>query len=155
MSKKLFFLTSFVLLLSLALQSLANAQNQIPNWEFDEPLNVGTSGHWWLWQSENAVLTVVQGAGLSGNNALKVDTSPGSLDPMQVISSYLKLEQGVTYVISFMAKADTERTVSVKLQGRTDNDWQVYWSQGGLQLTTEPQTFTFDHPEWHRCGCLF
>ena len=145
MSKKLFFLTSFVLLLSLALQSLANAQNQIPNWEFDEPLNVGTSGHWWLWQSENAVLTVVQGAGLSGNNALKVDTSPGSLDPMQVISSYLKLEQGVTYVISFMAKADTERTVSVKLQGRTDNDWQVYWSQGGLQLTTEPQTFTFEY----------
>ncbi len=145
MFKKLLLLTSFVLVLSLALQSLANAQNQIPNWEFDEPLNVGTSGHWWLWQSENAALTVVQGAGLSGNNALKVDTSPGSLDPMQVISSYLKLEQDVTYVISFMAKADTERTVSVKLQGRTDNDWQVYWAQGGLQLTTEPQTFTFEY----------
>ena len=149
MCRKLFLLTSFVLLLSLALESPANAQNQFRNWEFDEPFVTGGGGNpdtqWWLWQSENAALSVVQGAGLSGNNALKVDTSPGSLDPMQLISSYLKLEQGATYVISFMAKADTERTVSVKLQGRTDNDWQVYWAQGGLQLTTEPQTYTFEY----------
>jgi hypothetical protein len=149
MCRKLFLFTSFVLLLSLALESPANAQNQFRNWEFDEPFVTGGGGNtdtqWWLWQSENAALSVVQGAGLSGNNALKVDTSPGILDPMQLISSYLKLEQGVTYVISFMAKADTERTVSIKLQGRTDNDWQVYWAQGGLQLTTEPQTFTFEY----------
>ena len=149
MCRKLFLLTSFVLLLSLALESPANAQNQFRNWEFDEPFVTGGGGNtdtqWWLWQSENAALSVVQGTGLSGNNALKVDTSPGSLDPMQLISSYLKLEQGATYVISFMAKADTERTVSIKLQGRTDNDWQVYWAQGGLQLTTEPQTYTFEY----------
>jgi len=149
MCRKLFLLTSFVLLLSLALESPANAQNQFRNWEFDEPFVTDGGGNpdtqWWLWQSENAALSVVQGAGLSGNNALKVDTSPGSLDPMQLISSYLKLEQGATYVISFMAKADTDRTVSIKLQGRTDNDWQVYWAQGGLQLTTEPQTYTFEY----------
>ena len=149
MCRKFFLLSSFVLLLSLALESPANAQNQFPNWEFDEPFVTGAGSNpdtqWWLWQSENAALSVVQGAGLSGNNALKVDTSPGSLDPMQLISSYLKLEQGATYVISFMAKADTDRTVSIKLQGRTDNDWQVYWAQGGLQLTTEPQTFTFEY----------
>jgi hypothetical protein len=149
MCRKLFLLTSFVLLLSLALESPANAQNQFRNWEFDEPFVTGGGSNpdtqWWLWQSENAALSVVQGAGLSGNNALKVDTSPGSLDPMQLISSYLKLEQGATYVISFMAKADTDRTVSIKLQGRTDNDWQVYWAQGGLQLTTEPQTYTFEY----------
>jgi hypothetical protein len=44
-----------------------------------------------------------------------------------------------------MAKADAPRTVSVKLQGRTLYNWDVFWRQDGIELTTEPQVYTFEY----------
>jgi hypothetical protein len=64
-------LVSAVLLVGL-LGVAADAQNQIRNWEFDEPFVTGSGGnpdtHWWLWQSANFTgLSVVQDAGMSGD----------------------------------------------------------------------------------------
>ncbi len=125
----------------------ADAQNQIRNWEFDEPLDTATaSGHWWMWQAENFTgLSVVEGEGLSGRYAMKVDISEGASGPLQVIQSLLRLEQGTTYVISFTAKAEAPRTIGVRLQGRTLYNWQTFWQQTDIELTTEPQTFTFEY----------
>ena len=144
MSRKKFCLICFVSVLSIALASTAGAQNQIPNWEFDEPMVLTTI--WNRWTSENFTsLSIVEGAGLSGQYAMKVDIAEGASDPLTVFRSYLKLEQGVTYTISFMAKADAPRTVNVYLQARTLNNWQVYWSAGSVGLTTTPQTYTFQY----------
>ncbi|MHC4593955.1 MAG: LamG-like jellyroll fold domain-containing protein [Planctomycetota bacterium] len=149
MCKKLIYVVSFVLVFGL-FGLRADAQNQIRNWEFDEPFVTGPGGdtatHWWLWESANFTgLSVVQGAGLSGDNAMKVEIPAGASGSLQVIQSYLKLEQGVTYTISFMAKADAPRTISVKLQGRTLYNWDVFWRQDGIELTTEPQVYTFEY----------
>jgi hypothetical protein len=124
----------------------ANAQNQISNWEFDDPLVIGTEGDWWMWESVNFTgLFIVHDAGLSGENALHVAMPDGASGSLQIYHSYLKLEQGVTYTISFMARADAPRTITVRLMGRTLYNWQTFWSQAGVQLTTEPQTFTYQY----------
>jgi hypothetical protein len=129
----------------------ANAQNLISNWEFDVPGDPTTGGflvQWHLWQSENFTdVTIVEGAGLSGRYAMKVDIGSGPFDPLQIFQSNLVLKQGVTYTISFMAKADAPRTISMGLQTRTNSarQWYVYWRQDNIQLTTEPQKFTFEY----------
>ncbi len=146
MSRKIFCLICFVSVLSIALVSIADAQNQISNWEFDEPLVVGTEGDWWMWEDINFTgLSVVQDAALSGDNAMHVAIPDGASGSLQVYHSYLKLEQGVTYTISFMARADAPRTISVVLMGRTLYNWSWFWNQSGVELTTEPQTYTFEY----------
>ncbi len=133
---------AFVIVVALSVVT-ARAQNQIPNWEFDE--SVTLTSLWNLWQSENFTgISTVQGAKLSGRNAMKIDIGTGSLDPLLVFRSYLKLEQGKTHYISFMAKADAPRPVTLLIQARALHSWQVYWSQD-IQLTTEPQTFNFEY----------
>ncbi|HUT46180.1 MAG TPA: PA14 domain-containing protein, partial [Sedimentisphaerales bacterium] len=141
------YLVCTVLVLGLWLPgTVADAQNQIRNWEFDEPLVIGVDGHWWMWESVNFTgLSVVQGAALSGENALQVAMPDGASGSLQVYQSFMKLEQGVTYTISFMARADAPRTITVRLQARTLYNWQTFWSQAGIELTTEPQTFTFQY----------
>jgi hypothetical protein len=140
-----------VLVLGLLLSgTVAHAQNQIRNWEFDEPFVTGGGGdvntNWWLWESVNFTgLSVVQGAALSGENALQVAIPPGAAGSLQVYQSFLKLEQGVTYTISFMARADAPRTVTVRLMGRTLYNWQTFWTQTDIELTTEPQTYTYQY----------
>jgi hypothetical protein len=126
--------------------TVAVAQNQIRNWEFDEPLVVGVDGHWWMWESANFTgLSIVQGAALSGENAMQVAIPDGAAGSLQVYHSFLELEQGVTYTISFMARADAPRTITVRLMGRTLYNWQTFWSQSEIQLTAEPQTYTFEY----------
>ena len=147
MCRELICLVFFVLVLGLSGMP-ANAQNQIRNWEFDEPFVTGGGGNldtqWWLWEAANFTgLSVVHGAALSGENALQVAIPPGASGSLQVYQSFLKLEQGVTYTISFMARADAPRTITVRLMGRTLYNWQTFWTQTGIQLTTEPQTYTF------------
>lgn len=153
MSRNLICVVTFMAVLGL-FGVAADAQNQIRNWEFDEPLDTtGATGHWWMWETQNFTgLSVVEGAGLSGRNALKVDINEGAPSPLQVIQSFLTLEQGTTYVISFMAKADAPRTVTVLLQGRTLYNWQVFWMQADIELTTEPQTFTFEYTHGRHGG---
>ena len=140
------YLVCITLILGLLLSgNVAEAQNQIRNWEFDVPMNLDDV--WNFWRSENFTsIEIVEGAGLSGQYAMKVDIEPGPPDPLLVFQSNLGLEQGQTYTISFMAKADDTRTVNVQLQARSDSvrPWHVYWIET-VELTTEPQTFTFEY----------
>jgi hypothetical protein len=103
---------------------------------------------WHIWQGPNFNgLSIVEGAGLSGPYAMKIDIADGPVDPLQVFQSNLELKQGVTYTISFMAKADAPRTISVGLQTRTNSpqQWWVYWQEADIELTTEPQLFSFEY----------
>jgi hypothetical protein len=135
-------LTAFAAVVVLATVT-AEAQNQIPNWEFDQQVTL--TSLWNLWESPNFTgLTIVEGARLSGRNAMKIDIAGGTLDPLLVFRSYLKLEQGKKHYISFMAKADAPRPVELLVQARALHNWQVYWSQT-IQLTTQPQTFNFEY----------
>ncbi|MHC4354216.1 MAG: carbohydrate binding domain-containing protein, partial [Planctomycetota bacterium] len=135
------YLVCTVLVLGLLLSgNVANAQNQIKNWEFDVPMNLDDV--WNFWRSENFTsITIVEGAGLSGQYAMKVDIEPGPPSPLLVFQSNLGLEQGATYTISFMAKADAPRTVNVQLQARSNSPqpWRVFWIET-VDLTTEVQT---------------
>jgi len=134
-------LVAFVIVIALSAVT-AQAQNQIPNWEFDEQVTL--TSLWNLWRSENFTgISTVQGAKLSGRNAMKIDIG-GPIDTLLVFRSYLKLEQGKTHYISFMAKADAPRSVTLLVQARTLYNWQVYWAQD-IQLTTEPQMFNFQY----------
>ena len=76
---------------------------------------------------------------------MQVAMPDGASGSLQVYQSFMELEQGVTYTISFMARADAPRTITARLQGRTTNNWQTFWSQAGIQLTTKPQTYTFEY----------
>ena len=145
------YLICTVLILGLWLPGKAAvAQNQIRNWEFDEMPFVTDNGwttnnHWWMWESVNFTgLFVVQDAALSGENAMWVAIPDGASGSLQVYQSHKELVQDETYTISFMAKADAPRTITVRLQGRVNNNWTTYWEQGGIQLTTESQTYTFE-----------
>jgi hypothetical protein len=140
------YLVCTVLVLGLLLSgNVANAQNQIKNWEFDVPMNLDDV--WNFWRSENFTsITIVEGAGLSGQYAMKVDIEPGPPSPLLVFQSNLGLEQGATYTISFMAKADAPRTVNVQLQARSNSPqpWRVFWIET-VDLTTEVQTYTYQY----------
>ena len=48
-----------------------------------------------------------------------------------------------SFVITFDAKAEADRTISVKLGGDDDNGWAVYSSQYSPALTTEYKTFKY------------
>ncbi len=135
-------LAVFVIAVALAAVT-AHAQNQIPNWEFDQQVTL--TSLWNLWESPNFTgLSIVQDAKLSGRNAMKIDIAGTDLDPLLVFRSYLKLEQGKKHYISFMAKADAPRSVELLVQARTLYNWRVYWS-GTIQLTPEPKTFNFEY----------
>jgi endoglucanase len=123
-----------------ALVPNAPVQNQIRNYEFD----FGTD-HWWKWTSGGgaASISAVTGAELSGMNALKVsiDNGGSASSSVMAIQSNLQLESGKSYRISFMAKADSSRTIQTNLQER-GGDWTVHW-QRQQQLTTTPKTFSY------------
>jgi RHS repeat-associated protein/uncharacterized delta-60 repeat protein len=122
---------------------LPSGGNPVRNNEFDE----GNS-HWILfdWSGPNNsnggnVFSIVQGAGLSGNNAAHVDivntNNAGWTIGLRNDFDF-ELEQGRTYEISFMAKAESNRPIDVAIRG--DNLGGTYWSQT-VNLTTAPQTF--------------
>ena len=145
MSRKKICLICFVSVLSMALTSTTSAQNQIPNWEFDQPMDLLSI--WRIWTDDNfSSLSIVEDAALSGQYAMKVDFVPGASGEMLVFMSFLELKQGATYTISFMAKADAPRTVNVQLQARATSaqPWHVYWIET-VDLTTEAQTYTYQY----------
>src|SRR5690606_35150310 len=121
------------------------ATNQ--NGEFDD----GMSG--WVvydWTGPNQgnggnEFSVVQGAGLSGDNALHVDivndnAEGWTLQLRQALN--FRLEVGRTYEISFMAKAESARQINPLLNASPSNT--NYWT-GTANLTTSPQTFIYKY----------
>lgn len=130
-------------------------ENQIINGEFDDGLN-----SWNTYGAAGFNLQVVQGAALSGNNAIMVDISDASAGTaIGFAQGGLGLVEGQTYPIGFTAKAEQDREMVVLFQiYKTEiPQWITPW-ETTVQLTTDPQSFKFeylhesetttDHPEW-------
>ena len=135
-----------VLVVALAMAgAVAHADNQLRNWEFDEPL-AGADANWWLWEtSDFERVEPVPDETMSGDMSLRIVIPDGAGGALQLIQSYLELVQGETYYISFMARADAPRTISTMLLSRSTHNWSQYWVAGPIELTTEVQTFTFEY----------
>jgi F5/8 type C domain/Carbohydrate binding domain len=121
--------------------AVARADNQLRNWEFDEPL---AAENWWLWETGDFErVEPVADESMSGDMSLRVVIPDGAAGSLQLIQSYLGLAEGETYYISFMARADEPRSISTMLLGRSTNDWATYWRMD-VELTTAVQTFTYE-----------
>ena len=142
MSKRCMLLPVFVAALGLA-GAIAHADNQLRNWEFDEPL---AGDNWWLWETTDFErVEPVPDTTMSGDMSLRIVIPDGAAGSLQLIQSYLELVQGETYYISFMARADAPRTISSMLLSRSTYNWAQYWLAAGIELTTQVQTFTFEY----------
>jgi len=121
------------------------AQNLILNGEYD----TGTS-NWSLTDFTSPAgssISVVQGANMSGNNALRIDivntdNSGWKLQLEQLLN--FRLEVGKTYRLKFMAKAESNRNVTVSLFGNGTN-YNYYYSYVPFSLNTSTQEFTIDY----------
>ena len=142
MWKKCILLIAFVVALG-AGGAVARADNQLRNWEFDEPLG---DDNWWLWEvADFERVEPVADESMSGDMSLRIVIPDGAAGSLQLIQSYLELVVGDTYYISFMAGADEPRVISTMLLGRSTNDWAQYWIVGNIELTTAVQTFTYEY----------
>lgn len=73
---------------------------------------------------------------------IDIEKEGGEVHSVQLLQ-HLGIAKGYTYEISFEAKAQTAREITVKLGGDEDNKWAVYSSQYNPKLTTEYQTFKY------------
>lgn len=114
--------------------------NMVTNPEFD----LGTNG--WDIQNNsgaNGTMTVVTTANLSGENALKLcAANAGTLEWHVQVRQNAPITAGKNYTISFMAKADADRTMGVSIQQEGD-PWTTHFGQT-VNLTTASQTFSFN-----------
>ncbi|MHC4146592.1 MAG: PA14 domain-containing protein, partial [Planctomycetota bacterium] len=155
MSKKLFFLISFVLVCVLS-GSISQAQeNQFYNSEFDDGLNA-----WGSYGSAGFTMEVVQSGALSGNNAVLLDiTNASAAASIGIQQGVPQLVKGQTYPFGFIAKSDQEREMVVLIQ--LSKPEVPSWTDIFLttvQLTTDPQKYsleythedegTLEHPGW-------
>ncbi len=135
---------SIVIVLVLGLcGSIAVAQdNQIVNGEFDDDLN-----SWDLYGAAGFNLEVVQGAAMSGNNAIMVDVVDASAGTaIGFAQQMIGLVQGDMYPIGFTAKAEQDREMVVLFQlwKQEIPQWLTLW-ETTVQLTTSPQSFNFEY----------
>ncbi|MGC3945456.1 MAG: Ig-like domain-containing protein [Chryseolinea sp.] len=120
---------------------LPAAGDFIANGEF----NSGTTG-WQLVDTTTplgAGISVVTNASMSGSNALRVDVQNTSNEgPALQLKQQLgrRLRNGMTYRMTFLAKAESNRQVTLVLAGATT----TYFSQA-INLTTTAQRFTVDY----------
>jgi hypothetical protein len=155
MSKKLIYLTSFVLVCALS-SAISRAQvNQFNNSEFDDGLN-----SWASYGSVGFTREVVQSGALSGNNSVLLDiTDASSATSIGISQGIRQLVQGQTYPLGFIAKSDQEREMTVLIQLHKPEDGSyndIFLTR--VQLAPEPQKFFFeythedesttDHPGW-------
>ena len=114
----------------------------INNGEFDN----GTTG-WALQNNGGATgtMTGVTNGNLSGTNSLRIcpSATPGTLEWHVQVSQTTPIVSGKTYTISFMAKADAARQISVSIQ-ELASPYTTYFTQT-VNLTTTAQTFTFTY----------
>ena len=113
-------------------------ENQIINGEFDAGIEP-----WQRSDGDGFTIEVVQDAGLSGANALKIDVLDAAAQESIMISQGdLVLERGATYHIGFTAKADTDRQIGVILE--QDVSWAYAWHEW-IDLKHTPQAFIFEY----------
>src|SRR5690606_2330267 len=112
--------------------------NLIINPEFDQ----GMTG-WTLYDytGDGNSAAVVQNGGMSGSNSLHVDiTSSNDVGWRIQLAQHLNFlfELGKTYEISFVAKAESPRTIRTAITGSPSG--ATWWAPNTINLTTTPQT---------------
>ncbi len=141
MEKKLYCFIICVLIFGLAASSAWSQENQIQNSEFDEDFT-----SWVRYGAAGYTAEVVQGAGMSGKNAVLLDVTDASAGTaIGIAQDGLLLEPGVTYPIGFTARAEEDREMVMELQTNINNaSWPTQLNRK-VSLTTTPQTFTFEY----------
>ncbi|HUT45053.1 MAG TPA: hypothetical protein VMX36_02160 [Sedimentisphaerales bacterium] len=112
-------------------------ENQIINGKFNDGIEP-----WQRSDGDGFTIEVVQGAGLSGPNALKIDVLDAAAQESIMISQgSFALDLGAKCHIGFKAKADADRQIGLLLE--YNNIWAYTWHEW-IDLTTLPKTFTFE-----------
>jgi len=131
---------SFIFVFGLCGSIVCGQENQIINSEFDDGLNA-----WGMYGAAGFNAVVVQGAGLSGNNAAMIDVTDASATAsIGIYQSGLVIEPGVTYPIGFRAKAEQDRQMVVLLQGSVNGSWPDYVTEI-VELTTTTQDYLIEY----------
>ncbi len=117
-------------------------ENQIINGEFDAGIEP-----WQRSEGDGFTIEVVQGAGLSGLSALKIDISDvNAQESIMIFQGSFTLDPGAKCHIGFTAKADADRQIGLLLE--YNNVWAYTWHKW-IDLTASPQTFTFEFINGH------
>ena len=89
--------------------------------------------------------TVVSDSKFAGAKALKItSTAVGTEDyAVQFVQANVPVEQGYHYTVSFDAYADDERTMITAITA-PECGWGRYLPDTKLNLTTEPETYTYE-----------
>jgi hypothetical protein len=112
----------------------------ISNGEFDNGTN-----DWLLQNNSGAVgaMTVVDNT-MSGSKAIKIcPTTPGTADWHIQLYQPGPIEEGKSYELSFLAKADADRSITTAIQ-QAGSPYTVHFAQG-LNLTTSSKAFTYKY----------
>lgn len=119
------------------------AENQIKNGEFDEGIN--SWSRYAAWQTGGFTLSLVQDAGMSGDNALLIDvTNSAAVTAIGISQGGLRIDPGVTYPIGFTAMAEQDREMVVLLQATISGTYPTYLTQT-VKLTTQPEKFVVQY----------
>jgi GH35 family endo-1,4-beta-xylanase len=121
--------------------TVGNPRTQlIVNGEFDE----GTT-EWSIQNNSGAsgTMTVIANGNMSGNNALRIcPATPGTAEWHVQVRQATPIIEGKNYRISFMAKADAARSISVSVQQDAD-PYTTYFSES-VDLTTTAKLYTME-----------
>ncbi len=119
---------------------IADDDNMISNGEFDMNL-----ANWDIQNNEGAsgTMEVVTGEELSGPRALSIcSENAGTANWHIQLRQQTPIDSGKVYSLSFMAKADENRTIDVAIQH--DSDPYTTHFEEQVALTNEPQEFYFE-----------
>ena len=83
-----------------------------------------------------------QASVLDGECRISIKNKGTEVHSIQLLQ-HLGVAKGYTYLISFEAKAEQDRSISVKLGGDDDNGWAVYSSQYTPSLSSEYSLFKY------------
>lgn len=83
-----------------------------------------------------------QASVLDGECRISIKNKGTEVHSVQLLQ-HLGVAKGYTYLISFEAKAEQDRSISVKLGGDDDNGWAVYSSQYTPSLSAEYSLFKY------------
>jgi hypothetical protein len=127
-----------------SMRHMAKAEEQAsiaPNYEFND----GKSG----WdatvktdQGASATYEINNESVLSGENSARINISNGGSTDWYVQLSQvanMTLKAGMTYKVSFMAKADASK--SIRLMFQQSVTWDEYWNQRDINVGIEPTTY--------------
>ncbi len=157
MCKKLYFLIVLVVL-NLAVvppATQAQVENLVvnPSFEEDEAIQDDAAGeHWWTWnpaEGAGSVATVDETEFIDGAKSLRIEPRGTANWHFIVVYSTLSLDMDKNYTVSFWAKAEEPRSLTVAMKA-LDNSVNA-WGATDFDLTTEWAEYTYTtnvlHPD--------